>query len=251
MPSGRDALPIIVGALRETFADDLRCVLFKGSAVHEDHIPYFSDLDVHAMVAGVGPGRAPDWVRAMVFQRAIGRIDPEAYGVGAFQVEFVPAGGYPPGWPVPYPSTYEVLFGGAPFGEPSAEAHLEQARDLMARAAADRDELVRGFTDRPDAALPRPVRLLGTLLTGRLRAAAALLSGDPERAYVSRREPLLRVVGEALGNERELILFYALASDWREVRVYPEQLRAMFATGMAAFEGFAEWTLGGTAQPSR
>jgi hypothetical protein len=247
VPSPRDALPLLVGALRETFAADLRCVLFKGSALREDHIPYFSDLDVHAMVAGVGPGRAPDWVRAMVFQRAIGRIDPEMFGVGAFQVEFAPPEGYPPGWPVPYASTYEVLFGGAPFGEPSAEAHLEQARDLIARAAADRDELVRGFADRADGALSRPLRLLGTFLTGRLRAAAALLTGDPERAYVSRREPLVRVVGEALGNERELILFYALAGDWREVRAYPEQLRAMFATGMAAFEAFADWSLEGSA----
>ena len=40
-----------------------------------DEIPYFSDLDVHAMVDGL-TGHAPDWVRAIAFQRAIGPAVP-------------------------------------------------------------------------------------------------------------------------------------------------------------------------------
>ncbi len=241
MPSPRDALPPLLAALRSTFGEDLRCVLFKGSAMRGDHIPYFSDLDIHAMVDGVGDTRAPDWVRALTLQRAIGPVDAEAYEVGAFQVEFTPGERYPADWPVPYPRTYEVVDGAAPFGPPSAEAHLAQAREQLDRVERDRDDLVRGVVDRNDRALGRPVRLLGTFLGGRLRAAAALLTGDPERAYTSTRAPLVHVVGEAVGNERELLLFYALAKDWREVREQPEQLRAMFATGIAAFEMFAGW----------
>ena len=229
-------------ALRQTFADELRCVLFKGSAHRGDHIPYFSDLDVHALVSGIGDGRAPDWVRALVFQRALGRLDPEGYEVGAFQLEFLPAEGHPPEWPVPYPGEYEVLHGEAPFGPPSADAHLAHAREHLRRASRDRDVVLRIFVDQPDGSLPRPVRLLATFLTSRVRAAAAILSGDPERAYTSHRSPLLHVVGEELGNERELLIFDALAHDWREVRTHPEQLRAMFAAGMAAYEAFIEFT---------
>lgn len=241
MPSPRDALPPLVSALQMTFGDDLRCVLFKGSAMRGDHIPYFSDLDVHAMVDGVGDGHAPDWVRALAFQRAIGPVDAEAYEVGAFQVEFTPGDRYPAEWPVPYPRTYEVVHGTAPLGPPSDEAHLAQAREHLDNVERERDDLVRGVVDRSDRALVRPVRLLGTFLSGRLRSAATLLTGDPERAYTSPRAPLVHVVGEAVGNEREMLLFYALAQDWREVRQQPEQLRAMFATGIAAFEQLGEW----------
>jgi hypothetical protein len=241
VPSPRDALPPLVTALRETFGDDLRCVLFKGSAKRGDHIPYFSDLDVHAMIDGVGDAHAPDWVRALAFQRAIGPVDAEAYEVGAFQVEFTPGDRYPGDWPVPYPDTYEVIDGHAPFGAPSAEVHLRQAREQLANVERERDDLVRQVVDRSDRTLVRPVRLLGTFLSGRLRSAATVLTGDPERVYASARAPLVHVVGEAVGNEREMLVFYALAQDWREVRQQPEQLRAMFATGIAAFEMFADW----------
>jgi len=242
VPSPREALPPLVAALRTTFGDDLRCVLFKGSAMKGDHIPYFSDLDIHAMVDGVGDTHAPDWVRALAFQRAIGPVDAEAYEVGAFQVEFTPGDRYPADWPVPYPRTYEVLDGSAPFGLPSAEAHLQQARAQLDNVERERDDLIRGVVDRSDRALVRPVRLVGTFLTGRLRSAATLLTGDPERVYTSSRAPLVHIVGEAVGNEREMLLFYALAQDWREVRQQPEQLRAMFATGIAAYEQFAGWS---------
>ncbi|HET8568935.1 MAG TPA: hypothetical protein VFM93_08120 [Candidatus Limnocylindria bacterium] len=245
MPAPRDALPQLVGALRDVFGRDLRCALLKGSVLHGDEIPYWSDLDVHAFVDGADRG-APDWPRAVAFQRAIGRHDPEAYGVSQFQVSFVPGGGYPKEWPVPYPASYEVLFGEVPasFASPSVEEHLDRASTDLARTAADRDSLVRSFVDKPDRSVARYVRLLGTYLAGKTFSAAVLLSGDPERVHASRRAALIHVVGEALGNERELVIFDALAREWREVREKPEQARAMFAAGMSALDAFAAADVG-------
>lgn len=244
MARPRDALAHIVGALRDSFEGDLTCVALKGSVLRDDHIPFWSDLDVHAFVRGTGDSLAPDWPRAIAFQRAIGKLDPAAYEVGYFQVTFVPHDRYPAAWPAPFPSSQEVLFGEPPRAEPSAAEHLDRARERLAGARAALAAIVRNIVDRTDAGLARPVRVLGTELAGQIVSAACLLSGDPERVVRSRRAPLVHVVGEALGNERELIVFYELAREWREVRAHPEQLRAMAAAGLAALERFDEAALG-------
>ncbi|MGH2450778.1 MAG: hypothetical protein ACRDGE_05830 [Candidatus Limnocylindria bacterium] len=242
MPGPRDALPRIVQALGEVFADDLRCVLLKGSVLRGDHIPYFSDLDVHALVEGVGASRAPDWPRGLAFQRLIGGLDPEHFGVGAFQIELL-APGYHREWPTPLPGTYEVLFGEAPrsFAAADPAEHLAAAPTSLARLAAVRDSLVAGLLDKPDRALPPRVRLLGTHLKGALLSAACLLTADPVRAHGSTRHALVMLVGDALGVERELAVFYELASTWRETRTRGEDLRAMWAMGMTTLDALASW----------
>lgn len=238
MPELRTAIPTIVAALRDTFQDALTCAILKGSVYKGDFIPHFSDLDIHAFVRGIGRHRTPTWAQSVAFQRRIGPLDPEAYTVNAFQVSFVDAEIYPEEWVPPWPGTYEVLTGAAPssFARVDPAAYIHHARHNLSLLPGWAASLSRSFVDKPDRAVPRIVRLLGTYLKGALYDVGIIHTHDPGFVLTSPLTALVSLIAGAIDRGEALQRFYAQAARWGEVRTHPEELREMFAAGMRALD---------------
>jgi hypothetical protein len=194
----REAAAVIAEALRQVFGQHLQAVLLKGSVLKGDVLPFFSDLDVHALVRGIGPGRAPPWSQAVAFQTHVGPLDPEAYGLSAFQVTFLDADRPDEPWVPPWPGTYEVLAGSMPApGAVDATPYLQQAEAGLRALPRWAASVVRSFVDKPDRALPRHVRLAGAYLKGALYDAAIVLTRDPGPVLTARLPELVALVGPA------------------------------------------------------
>lgn len=243
MPRPRDAVPLVVDALRSVFGADLRGAILKGSVLKGDSIPYFSDLDVHAFVACVGPDRSVDWPLAVALQERIGKIEPDDYEIGYVQLLLFDPDGYPADFAVPPRGTYEVLYGEPPasFARAPVAASLEIAAANLRRLPEHIATLNRSFSDKADAHAPRIVRLAGAYLKGGLYDAASLITNDPATALSRRLADLVALVGPVVGNETDLRAYYDLARRWRDLRSRPDELRAMYGHGMAALQKLAAW----------
>ncbi|MDQ7828288.1 MAG: hypothetical protein QN122_01790 [Armatimonadota bacterium] len=238
----REAAAIIAEALRQVFGQHLQAALLKGSVVKGDVLPFFSDLDVHALIQGIGPERAPPWSQAVAFQTHIGALDPEAYGLSAFQVTFLDAERSHEYWAPPWPGTYEVLVGSMPAPGPVDAAPYVQRADADLRALPEwAASVVCSFVDKPDRALPRLVRLAGAYLKGALYDVGIVLTRDPGPVLTARLPELVALVGPATQTTEVLEAFYARARSWLEVRANPTALRAMFGWAMTALEGITAW----------
>jgi len=238
----REAAGVIAEALRQVFGQHLQAALLKGSVVKGDLLPFFSDLDVHALVRGIGPERAPPWAQAVAFQRHVGPLDPEAYGLSAFQVTFLDADRPDEPWAPPWPGTYEVLVGSMPAaGAVDAAPYLQRAEAGLRALPRWAASVVRSFVDKPDRALPRHVRLAGAYLKGALYDAGIVLTGDPGQVLTARLPHLVALVGPATQTADVLEAFYTGARSWLEVRADPAALRAMFGWAMTALEGITAW----------
>lgn len=238
-----EAVARIQEAARVAFGRGLRTILVHGSALTEDFVPGYSDLDVHIYVSPVflRADRVPELEPAVDFQRALGALDPREYGVHAFQLIFLDAEQFPADWQKPLPGSYEVVYGGpvddrAPLGERLRVAHaqLEGYRDHAA-------SLVSKFVDKPDVALPRMVRLAGTFLKGAIHSAALVATGRPGALTGRGLDELLETVREAGADTSGASAFFEAVREWDRLREDPEGCRRAFTNAIRAMDALVEW----------
>lgn len=239
----REAVARIQEAARTAFGRGLRTILVHGSALTEDFVPGYSDLDVHIYVSPVflRADRVPELEPAVDFQRALGALDPREYGVSSFQIFFLNAERFPTDWQKPLPGSYEVVYGGpvddrAPLGERlrAAHTHLETYRDHAS-------SLVARFVDKPDAALPGMVRLAGAFLKGAVLSAVVVATGKPGAIPGTPVDELLEAVREAGADTAAASAFFEAITDWDGLREDPEGCRRAFGNAIRAMDDLVEW----------
>lgn len=215
---------LVLGALDGAFGHALAAVIVKGSALHGDFVPHYSDFDVHAFVtAGLSGPRTPDIDHALALQRLLAPIDATAFAVAYIQLYTVAAHGYPADWVPPVPGTYAIVRGQAPdaLRAPDAATLRAAARAFFERVRLDADACLGRIADAPAAGLAQEVRRFATLLKPLAHHAAILRGADPLRAWTL---PL----GEILPPSPALLATFQEIRRWPEVRGDPKRLRALF-----------------------
>ncbi len=237
-----EALDKIKEAALEAFQRGVRSIILKGSALKGDFIPGYSDLDVHVYVSSgfMQSERVPKLEPAIRFQRRIGGLDPERYGVSSFQVYFIDADQYPEDWQRPLPGSYRVIYGD-PVEEASPEESLERARDHLVEYPAYVANLIQRFVDKPDKELPYMVRLAGATLKGAVHSAVTVATQDPEMVVGLSVDDALDVLKEhGLEVSSAASLFSAVRS-WHAVSSDPEGCRRAFRNAIEAMVSICCW----------
>lgn len=231
----------VVQAAKLTFGEGLLAAIGKGSAFKGDFVPFYSDFDVHLFIDGTTvqmlDARTPALKVALAFQRAIGAIEPEAYGVNSVQAYVVDAERYPKDWTPPLPGTYRVLHETYPksLTVPTSEELIAKSRAFFPWIRTTIPGLIGRIVDKPDSGLAPYVRYLGTSLKPAVYHAATLQGADPVAVWA---QPLARVVGMVGDSEAEAAFtyFFGEVQHWEGVRKDAEQLRTMFEVGAKGLE---------------
>lgn len=241
-PRVEDAIAHILPALQKVFATHLRAAIVKGSAIKDDFIPYYSDLDLHAFLdrASLLNDMTPRPELALAFQEAIGALQPEDYGFASFQIFFLTAE-FPADWAPPPPGTYRVLLGDpqAIFGEPTPARLIENARWRLDQIAGELSSFVRSMVDKPNRALGRLSRSLGAYLKGQIYNAAVVIAGDPLRVWRSGLDeviPVLNPVGSPA-----IQTFFSEVRSWPQRRDQLDYHRVLLHQGLRAMGDLAAW----------
>lgn len=237
----------LVGRIREAaeaaFGRGLRSLIVKGSVLSEDFIPGYSDLDVHVYVSPLflRGKRAPELAPALDFQRALGSLDPAAYGLDSLQVIFVNAKEYPRDWQKPLPGTYELVYGEPVDDSMSVRDRVRTAASQLSALEEQANRLVERFVDKPDARLPRLVRLAGTFLKGALLNAALVATKDPERVAEASRADLLDLLPSHGLDTGPAVRFFAAVERWERLREDPAACRDAFQDAIQAMDAVTAW----------
>lgn len=237
------AVTAIRDAALDAFEGNVRSIILKGSALTEDFTPGYSDLDVHVYVPSAylrGP-RTPRLGPALAFQRAIGPLEPAAFGVDSFQVYFLDADHYPEDWSRPLPGTYELVYGEPIDDAASDTEHLQRARDTLAELPRWLETLLGRFVDKTDGSIGPVVRLAGILLKGALYSATLLATGDPGALRRMNRSDLLEAVRQGGVATAPAEAFFDRVREWPRLQDDPEALREVFRCAIEALEMIGEW----------
>jgi len=241
----KSSIDSIVKACVDVFGKELRCVVLEGSALRNDFMPYYSDVDIHAYVDSsvLEDDRVPKLEYVTKFQEAIGRLIPRDAGASQFQVYFLPADRKPTRWCPPIVGTYEVLYGApVPSMEPLAlQEHLERQWHYLEEARRFRLDLLGRFVDKPNSSIPAVVRLSGTGVKGLLYALHTVLFKDPKRAISS---PLSQILADICDEIPELSCakdFFGAVRDWSQVERDPKKAREAFVSGIRSLAVIEKW----------
>lgn len=248
-----EAVTVIREAALEAFDSHIHAILLKGSALRDDFLPGYSDLDIHIYVPSshMRGGRQPRLENALRFQRAIGALDPTDYGVSSFQVFFIDAEHYPEDWSRPLKGTYEVLYGGPMDEASSREEHLRRSRENLSSYPGYIATLIERFVDKPDARIPDFVRLAGVFLKGAVYSASVAIANDPEVVVEHSLWELLGVLVDGGVETQPAEEFFRKVREWNEMRGDPEWCREAFGLAIQGMQNISDWFSGLDDQPSR
>ncbi|MEE9600712.1 MAG: hypothetical protein V3W22_03285 [Thermoplasmata archaeon] len=230
-------------AALQAFEGGVSSIILKGSALTEDFIPGFSDLDVHVYVSSryMRSERVPQLEQAIRFQRGIGDLRPERHGVSSFQIYFIDASKYPEDWSRPLPGTYRVVYGGSIDDSASTEEHMERAHENLREYEGYIDSLIGRFVDKPDSALSGMVRLVGIFLKGAILSAATVAHRDPEISKRMSLQDLIASLGEKGLDLTTATRFFSEVREWDSHLDNPERCRETFGVGIEALDVIKEW----------
>ncbi len=238
-----EATRAIERAALNAFEGDVHAIILKGSALKEDFVPGYSDLDIHIYVSSrcMRGGREPRLENAIRFQRAIGALAPEDYGVSSFQIYFIDAENYPEDWSKPLGGTYELVYGSAIDDSEPVEERLKKSREHLAAYADHIGTLVGRFVDKPDTEVPPLVRLAGAILKGAIYSAAAVTTEDPTVIVAKTVYDLLGVIEEGGVETRPARSFFSRIQDWAELKRDAERCREAFGLAIQGIQNICDW----------
>ncbi|MFQ5838214.1 MAG: hypothetical protein ACE5HJ_05465 [Thermoplasmata archaeon] len=238
-----EALERIKEAALSAFDGEVHSIVLKGSALTEDFVPGYSDLDVHIYVPPrfMLDDRAPLLELAIRFQREIGRLDPERYGVSSFQVFFVSTERYPEDWQKPLKGTYEVIYGAPIDDAPSMEDDLEKAHLHLGKHPAYVAYLIGKFADKLDSSLPQMVRLAGAFLKGAIYSASTVASENPKIITGMSFPELLNLLRDSGVDTSSAVAFIQVIREWNSLSRDPESCRGAFRLAMEALQSICRW----------
>lgn len=227
----------------EAFDGEIRAILLKGSALRDDFLPSYSDLDIHVYVPSshMRGGRQPRLENALRFQRAIGGLDPADYGVSSFQIFFIDADNYPKDWSRPLKGTYEVVYGGPIDEATPREEFLTRSRENLSAYPRFISTLIERFVDKPDTRIAEFARLAGVFLKGAVYSAAVVIAEDPE-VVVGR--PIMELLGLLEGggvDVRPMREFFVEVRGWSEAKQDPEWCRETFRLAIQGMQNICDW----------
>jgi len=170
-------------------------------------------------------------------------LKPGDAGVSQFQVYFLPAERRREGWNPPAPGTFRVLYGClVPAMEmPPLNEYLENEWEYLGEARQCRLDILGRFVDKPDSSLPAMVRLTGTCLKGLLYALYSVLSKNPEKAFSSPLDQLLRDACNRIPDLSCATQFFQVVRNWPVLTRDPKQMREALAWGIRALEAVERW----------
>lgn len=242
-PTIRDeAVRAIREAALDAFDGHVDAILLKGSALRDDFLPGYSDLDIHIYVPSshMRGGRQPRLENALRFQRAIGGLDPADYGVSSFQVFFIDAERYPADWSRPLRGTYEIVYGG-PVDASPPEEHLRRGRENLSSYPGYIATLIERFVDKPDARTAEFVRLAGVFLKGAVYSACVVMAGDPEIVVNDSIRDLLHLLAEGGVDAQPTREFLLRVQSWNESKQDPEWCREAFGLAIQGMQNICDW----------
>jgi len=241
-----DAADLVVSACKESFGSSLEYVTLKGSAVKGDFVPGYSDFDFHVFLGpeAMESERVPKIGCALRFQKAFGRVKPADYGVSQFQIYFINSQRYPADWVPPAEGTFRVVWGELPSAvtEADNQLYIQQANKNLKTADDTRRSLIGRFVDKPDAAIPGLVRLLGTFLKGYMYSVMILLlTENPKDGIKLRLDEMITQVEKGIGSKGHFAVYFDQISDWAVIQQNADKVRAAFEEGMEALEEIGRW----------
>jgi len=240
-----EAAELVVSACKKSFGSSLECVTLKGSAVKGDFIRSYSDFDFHVYVKpeAMESERVPKVSYALRFQKAFGRVNPADYGASQFQIYFINSQRYPDDWAPPVEGTFRVVWGKLPSAvtEVGDEAYVQRANENLRTVGDTRNTLIGRFVDKPDAAVPGLVRLLGVNLKNFMYSVMILVSNEPKDGLRLRLDEMITEVEKGVGSKGHLNAYFEQISDWAAIQQDADKARAAFEEGMAALSEIERW----------
>jgi len=235
----------VVSACKESFGSSLECVILKGSAVKGDFIQGYSDFDFHVFLnpRAMETARVPKIGYALRFQKAFGHVRPADYGVSQFQIYFINSQRYPDDWLPPAEGTFKVVWGKPPstIMEADDRTYVQQANENLKTAEDTRRSLIGRFVDKPDAAVPGLVRLVGTFLKGCMYSIMVLLSNNPKDGLKLRLDEMIAEVEKGVGSKGHFAAYFEQISDWAAIQNDADKARAAFEEGISALDEIGRW----------
>ena len=226
--------------------DDLEAVIVKGSAVRGDFIAGYSDLDVHIYLRSKAlySPRTPLPEQAVSFQRGIGGLKPEEYGVSFFQVNFLDASDTDFLPPSGGPATFIYRKRDFGFGEIPESAYVEDAREALEDIPQNVATVLTRFVDKPDTEIWRPVRLAGAYLKAATYNLLCLLEKDFHGPWnLPFREAAARLLKFTQG-EVDVNRFLDYVENWELVRTNAEKLRQSLLVGVGCLQAIFDCSKG-------
>lgn len=236
----RDRLTaLMIDRIRAVFAEGVQGIMVKGSAIKGDFVPGYSDFDLHVFLRSdrveMLDALTPNMEHGLAFQRAMSDIDPAQFGCSSIQLFFVDGIRYPADWAPPAPGTASLVYGELPaLPTLTADEMRRRAREVVARAPRQADQLVGRILDKPDGRLASFVRLFGGTLKPAVYTAATLRGAPALEVWTWPLAQVLPLLEPDWCPSRELTAFFAEVWRWEQVHQDPERLRAMFRTGYRA-----------------
>lgn len=245
-PAGAVALALadrVAGALQEALGPALLGLIVKGSALHDDFIPGYSDLDMHAFVRDevLAAPQALELGLALEVQAALARLDLDGHGVGSLQLYFIAwSEGYPTAWSRPWPGTYRVLHGTLPpgFEQVQAAEYRQRAHECLGLFPRWGQDLFRRVVNTPDAGLPGLVREVGAVLKPLLFVTASLVTGEPEGVWRGYLADALAVVEPGVSPSGSFTAFFDGVRAWPPE---PARARRLLADARVAIDESVAW----------
>ncbi len=237
------AVEAIKLAALQAFEGRVRAVLLKGSALRDDFIPEYSDLDVHIYIPSdlMQSSRAPRLEYAVRFQEAVGSLDPADYGVDSFQIYFIDAEHYPEDWSKPLEGTYELIYGAPVEDASTPEERLRRSREHLEACPSHIASLLGRFVDKPDTSLPNVVRLAGATLKGFVYSAVMVTASAPEIVARKSVQDLLKILGDGGVHTSPSEIFFSRMQDWSELKQDPGRCREAFRLAIRGMQNISEW----------
>jgi len=240
------AVALVVSASKTAFAENLECVILKGSAVKGDFFQGYSDFDFNVFLKPVAMDseRVPKVEEAIRFQKAFGEVEPQDFGASQFQIYFINSERYPPDWVPPVEGAYKALWGVLPLTakEVDDSIYLSFAKQDLTTVEQNKQSIVGRFVDKPNTGVPKIVRLLGATLKGHVYSVSALLTSKPKVVHRSRLDELILLVEEGLRSEGHFAKFFEYISNWTRIQQDYECAREAFREGTRALDEIARWS---------
>lgn len=232
-----------LAAIREVLGDHLIGLIVKGSTLHGDFFPNYSDLDLHAFVDDevlVAPQTLATR-DSLALQARLSALPLAEFGIGSLQLYVLSwSQGYPPEWVKPWPGTYELLAGRLPAGftDVDPEQYRRGAHECMRLFPSWKDAIVRRVVSSPDEALAGLARELGAIVKPMAYVAATLVTGDPRAVWTAPLQQTLSTIEPAVSPRHTFSTFFAGVKEWPPT---PAGARDLIQTANDAVDDALSW----------
>lgn len=233
----------VLSALQDVLGTRLRGLILKGSAVHGDFIPGYSDVDLHAFVdesALIAP-QTLSTRDSLALQRQLGALPLDAMGVSSLQLFVISwADGYPPEWVKPWPGMYTLVYGELPrgFTDVSRDQYVRGAHECVRLFPEWKHAILRRTINSTDLALAGMARELGAVVKPMAFVAATLITKDPRAIWSGPLSRVLDVIEPVVSPGRAFSAFFRGLQPWPPD---PDSLRQLIQTGSDAIDDTWAW----------